>query len=155
MLKVLAHHCLLPPIGERTAGRAIAVVTVGLAIVLGLTVEFGSIRRQSSVCGPEASDVLQSMGTHHYATEQGNVVAQWKLAHMYATGKGLPRCDVRAFEYFIRIADSHADDDPDTPQAAFVADAGGPLNGIGTSMSRGALACLPLAWPRARVAMRN
>jgi len=123
MLKVLAHRCRLPPIGERTAGRAIAVVTVGLAIVLGLTVEFGSIRRQSSVCGPEASDVLQSMGTHHYATEQDNVVAQWKLAHMYATGKGLPRCDVRAFEYFIRIADSHADDDPDTPQAAFVADA--------------------------------
>jgi hypothetical protein len=31
------------------------------------------------------------MGAHHSAAEQGNVVAQWKLAHMYATGKGLPR----------------------------------------------------------------
>jgi TPR repeat protein len=123
MLKLLAYRYLLPAIGARTARHAIAVVMLGLVILLGSRIEFGSIRRESSICGPEASDVLQGMGAHHSAAEQGNVVAQWRLAHMYATGKGLPRCDARAFEYFSRIADSHADDDPDAPQAAFVADA--------------------------------
>jgi TPR repeat protein len=120
MLKFLPHRYLLPPIGARTARRAIAAVTLGLAVVLGSTIEFGSIRRESSVC---ASDMLQSMDANYYAADQGNVVTQWRLAHMYATGKGLPRCDARAFEYFSRIADSRADEDPDSPQAAFVADA--------------------------------
>ena len=31
--------------------------------------------------------------------------------------------DLKAFQYFRRIADSHADDNPDTPQSRFVANA--------------------------------
>jgi TPR repeat protein len=42
---------------------------------------------------------------------------------MYAKGDGVPHCDLRAFEYFTRIANSHADDYPDTPQAPFVSNA--------------------------------
>ena len=42
---------------------------------------------------------------------------------MYAEGEGVARNDLKAFEYFRRIADSHADDNPDTPQARFVANA--------------------------------
>jgi uncharacterized protein len=61
--------------------------------------------------------------TLQYAAEQGNPVAQWKLGRMYAKGDGVPHCDLRAFEYFSRIANSHADDYPDAPQAPFVANA--------------------------------
>jgi TPR repeat protein len=58
-----------------------------------------------------------------YAAENGHAIAQWKLGRMYAEGEGVPRDDLRAFEYFRRIADSHADDNPGTTQARFVANA--------------------------------
>jgi len=58
-----------------------------------------------------------------YAAEAGHPVAQWKLGHMYAKGDGVPRNDFRAFEYFSRVANSHADDRPFTPQARAVANA--------------------------------
>src|SRR5258708_6644633 len=44
-----------------------------------------------------------------YAAEQGVIAAQWKLARMYAEGDGVEQSDLRAFEYFSRIADAHAD----------------------------------------------
>jgi TPR repeat protein len=42
---------------------------------------------------------------------------------MYAEGDGVTQDDYKAFEYFRRIANSHADDNPNTPQARFVANA--------------------------------
>jgi hypothetical protein len=58
-----------------------------------------------------------------YAAEQGVVAAQWKLGRMYAEGDGVEQSDVRAFEYFSRIADGHADDNPVGPEARYVANA--------------------------------
>jgi hypothetical protein len=58
-----------------------------------------------------------------YAAEQGHALAQWKLGRMYAEGDGVERSDLRAFDYFRRIADAYADDSPGTPQARFVANA--------------------------------
>jgi TPR repeat protein len=58
-----------------------------------------------------------------YAAEQGQPVAQWKLGRMYAEGDGVPRDDLRAFNYFSQIANSHPDEVPGTPQARFVANA--------------------------------
>ena len=42
---------------------------------------------------------------------------------MYAEGDGVTQDDLKAFEYFRGIADSHAEDNPDTPQSRFVANA--------------------------------
>jgi hypothetical protein len=42
---------------------------------------------------------------------------------MYAEGDGVTQDDFKAFEYFRGIADSHAEDNPDTPQSRFVANA--------------------------------
>jgi TPR repeat protein len=42
---------------------------------------------------------------------------------MYAEGDGVTQDDLKAFDYFRRIADGHAEDNPDTPQARFVANA--------------------------------
>ena len=58
-----------------------------------------------------------------YAAEGGHPVAQWKLGRMYADGDGVIQDDVRAFEYFSRIANAHAEDSPSAPQAAIVANA--------------------------------
>jgi len=58
-----------------------------------------------------------------YAAEQGLVGAQWKLGRMYAEGEGVDASALRAFEYFSRIADTHADDNPSTPQARYVSSA--------------------------------
>lgn len=58
-----------------------------------------------------------------YAAEGGHPVAQWKLGQMYANGDGVTQDDVRAFEYFSRIANAHAEDNPSAPQAAIVANA--------------------------------
>ena len=58
-----------------------------------------------------------------YAAEGGHPIAQWKLGRMYADGDGVAQDDLRAFEYFSRIANAHAEDSPSEPQAAIVANA--------------------------------
>jgi len=64
-----------------------------------------------------------SLNSLQYAAEGGHPVAQWKLGRMYADGDGVAQDDVRAFEYFSRIANAHAEDSPSAPQAAIVANA--------------------------------
>src|SRR3954465_3761182 len=64
-----------------------------------------------------------SLTSLRYAAEGGHPVAQWKLGRMYADGDGVAQDDLRAFEYFSRIAHAHAEDSPTAPQAAIVANA--------------------------------
>src|SRR6476469_1557575 len=64
-----------------------------------------------------------SLTSLQYAAEGGHPVAQWKLGRMYADGNGVTQDDLRAFEYFSRIANAHAEDSPSAPQAAIVANA--------------------------------
>lgn len=58
-----------------------------------------------------------------YAAAQGHAAAQWKLGRIYADGDGVKRDDAKAFSYFSKIANSHADDYPGTAQSRFVANA--------------------------------
>ena len=64
-----------------------------------------------------------SLTALQYAAEGGHPVAQWRLGRMYADGDGVERDDLRAFEYFSRIANQHAEDSPSAPQAQIVANA--------------------------------
>jgi hypothetical protein len=64
-----------------------------------------------------------SLTSLQYAAEGGHPVAQWKLGRMYADGDGVAQDDLRAFEYFSRIANAHAEDSPSAPQATIVANA--------------------------------
>jgi TPR repeat protein len=57
------------------------------------------------------------------AAEKGHSLAQWKLGRIYADGDGVQQDKLRAFEYFQRYADKHADDGPDMPQSRLVANA--------------------------------
>jgi TPR repeat protein len=70
-----------------------------------------------------AGEANNGVSALEYAAEQGHTVAQWKLGRMYAEGDQVPKDDVRAFQYFSGIANSHAEDSPDAPQSRFVANA--------------------------------
>lgn len=70
-----------------------------------------------------------------YAASQGHLAAQFKLGRVYASGDGVPVNDLKAFEYFSKIADENADQTPGTSDgrivaAAFVALGGYFLDGI-------------------------
>ena len=72
---------------------------------------------------PATAVTAPSLNSLQYAAEGGHPVAQWKLGRMYADGDGVIQDDLRAFEYFSRIANAHAEDSPSAPQAAIVANA--------------------------------
>jgi uncharacterized protein len=72
---------------------------------------------------PVEAAAAPTLNSLQYAAEGGHPVAQWKLGRMYADGDGVTQDDVRAFEYFSRIANAHAEDSPSAPQAAIVANA--------------------------------
>lgn len=71
----------------------------------------------------KAGDIPRGLHALEYAAENGHPVAQWKLGRMYMEGEGVAQNDRKAFDYFSRIADAHAEDSPDNPQARFVANA--------------------------------
>jgi len=77
--------------------------------------------------GPQGTAALpdnNSITALQYAADEGHPVAQWKLGRMYANGEGgLAQDDLRAFDYFSRIANAHAEDSPSAPQAQIVANA--------------------------------
>jgi len=64
-----------------------------------------------------------SLTALQYQAEGGHPIAQFKLGRMYASGDGVIRDDLRAFDYFTRIANAHAEDSPSAPQAQIVANA--------------------------------
>ena len=85
-----------------------------------------------------AGDKEGAVRALEYAADQGHTLALWKLGRMYADGDGVPHDDLKAFEYFSRIAD---DDAPDAPNsgvvaAAFTALGGYFLDGISGSYVR-------------------
>jgi len=78
---------------------------------------------RSGTSALKAGENDKALSSLQYAAEQGHALAQWKLGRMYAAGEGVPRNDLRAFQYFSRIANAHAEDSPQLPQARFVANA--------------------------------
>ena len=81
----------------------------------------GAVAALKKAVPPSTSDT--SLTSLQYAAEEGHPVAQWKLGKMYADGVGVTQDDLRAFEYFSRIANAHAEDSPSAPQATIVANA--------------------------------
>ena len=65
----------------------------------------------------------RAVSSLQYAAEHGHGFALWQLGRMYAAGDGVPPDTYRAFQYFRKFADSHADDNPAIPRSRYVADA--------------------------------
>jgi len=109
--------------------------SVSLGTSLGSSLGLGSIGEEP-VCkisaveayrfGLQAQRVgenARALSALQCAAEQGLVAAQWRLGQMYADGEGVEQNDLRAFDFFSRIANGHADDVPGTPSARLVAKA--------------------------------
>jgi TPR repeat protein len=71
----------------------------------------------------KTGEKMRAVTSLQYAADHGHGFALWQLGRMYAEGDGVKRDDYRAFEYFQKFADTHADDNPATPRARFVANA--------------------------------
>lgn len=121
----------------RIANVLVSAAVIGLGLTFGLEPSLSldgtpspSIVPPTPVeafrAGTEAlrgGDKARALNSLQYAAEHGQGVAQWQLGRMYAEGDGVPRDDYRAFEYFRKFADSHADDNPAVPRSRFVAHA--------------------------------
>ncbi|HZH52979.1 MAG TPA: tetratricopeptide repeat protein [Microvirga sp.] len=70
-----------------------------------------------------AGDKVGAAQALEYAAGQGHTLALWKLGRMYADGDGVEHDDLKAFEYFSKLADQNADESPDSPNAAVVSSA--------------------------------
>ena len=73
--------------------------------------------------GYRAGDVKGSIAALGYAAAGGDSLAQWKLGTMYAKGDGVPRDDVKAYDYFSRIVSGYDDENPNRRQISVVANA--------------------------------
>ncbi|AMJ63553.1 exopolysaccharide biosynthesis protein [Bosea sp. PAMC 26642] len=70
-----------------------------------------------------AGDQAGAVRALEYAASQGHLTAQFKLGRMYAAGEGVPLNDLKAFEYFSKIADENADAIPGTADGRLVGSA--------------------------------
>src|SRR5262249_46564448 len=78
-------------------------------VVSGQPALTGAVKKPSGGGGTAAAPDT-SLTALQYAAEGGHPIAQWKLGRMYADGNGVAQDDLRAFEYFSRIANAHAED---------------------------------------------
>jgi exopolysaccharide production negative regulator len=131
-----------------TSGRGVALasalcIAAGLGFgtargpVLGLSIEpafafDGTTTPNTAALTPEdglrntnhpLDEKAKALNALQYAADQGQPAAQWKLGRMYADGDGVPQDQMRAFNYFSEIANTHPDESPGTAQARFVANA--------------------------------
>jgi TPR repeat protein len=110
------------------------IALVGAGLCFAPAFAFDGTRSPNDAITPTATEAFRTganalklgekakaISSLQYAAEKGHALAQWKLGRMYAEGDGVPRDDLRAFDYFSRIADDHADESPQMPQARIVA----------------------------------
>jgi TPR repeat protein len=118
----------------RISSVVAAAVVVGLALSPGPAPSFDGSKSPDKALSPvdafrsghealRTGEKGRAVTSLQYAAEHGHGVAQWQLGRMYADGDGVPLDRYRAFEYFRKFADTHADDNPATPRSRFVADA--------------------------------
>jgi TPR repeat protein len=100
-------------------------LTPALSPALAPAIKYGSARDalRSGMRTYNAGDKIGAVHALEYAAGQGHSLALWKLGRMYADGDGVEHDDLKAFEYFSRLADQHADESPDSPNAAAVSSA--------------------------------
>ena len=100
-------------------------LTPALSPALAPATKYGSVRDalRSGMRTYNSGDKIGAVHALEYAAGQGHSLALWKLGRMYADGDGVEHDDLKAFEYFSKLADQHADESPDSPNAAAVSSA--------------------------------
>lgn len=120
----------------RISSVLVASVVVGLSFGIEPGRSLDGTPSPSAAVAPTAGDAFRTatedlrsgqktraVTALQYAAQHGHGVALWQLGRMYAEGDGVQRDDIRAFEYFQKFADTHADDNPAMPRSRFVANA--------------------------------
>jgi hypothetical protein len=104
--------------------RGVLAPSPGAAQVAPLA-PFASVRDalRAGVQGYNAGDKAGAARALEFAAGQGDMLALWKLGRMHSTGDGVPHDDLKAFEYFSKIADEFADETPGTQNAKVVSSA--------------------------------
>jgi uncharacterized protein len=93
-----------------------------LTPAVGVAPEFGAgIKAWSRAM--QTGDFEAAQKSLEDTARAGDVMSLWKLGRMYADGDNVNQSDLRAFEYFRTLADTHADVAPATGPAVFVASA--------------------------------
>ena len=114
---------------DRTLGMVLIGLSLGLAPALGFDgtsnrAQLQSLPSPAAPLHPGEAARAANITSLEFAAEKGDSTAQWRLGHMYMRGDGVPRSDRRAFAYFGKIANSHAEDSSfDSPNARIVASA--------------------------------
>jgi TPR repeat protein len=70
--------------------------------------------------GGDAGSAIEAL---KFAAKGGEPLAQWKLAQIYASGDGVPRDDLKAYDYFSQIAANYDEDNPNRRDLAIVSSA--------------------------------
>src|ERR1700704_776047 len=96
---------------------------------------------QAGLEGFRSGNASSGIEALKYAAAGGEVLAQWKLAKIYANGDGVPRDDIKAYDYFSQIVSNYDEDDPNRRDLAVVSSAlvslgNYNLNGIANSKVR-------------------
>ncbi|MFI5012044.1 MAG: tetratricopeptide repeat protein [Hyphomicrobiales bacterium] len=117
-----AQQAILP---GNTGDASTAVPAYAPAVAPRLFEPFKSMRDafNKGMKGYNAGDKVDAVRAFAYAASQGHAMSSWKLARMYAEGDGVPRDDLKAFEYYSKIADEDTDEGPASPNARFIANA--------------------------------
>ena len=120
----------------RISSRVASLAVIGTVFCAGAAFAFdGATSSQGAplpvvVTAPGSAPALQknvstatSLSSLQNYADEGQPVAQWKLGRMYADGDGVVQDNLRAFDYFSKIANQHAEDNPASPEAQIVANA--------------------------------
>jgi TPR repeat protein len=70
-----------------------------------------------------SGDATAALAALTYAASNGEPLAQWKLAKIYANGEGVPRDDLKAYEYFSQIVAAYDEDSPNRRDVVAVSNA--------------------------------
>lgn len=107
------------------AGGAMALDAAPRPTPLTPNTKYSSVREalRDGVRDYNAGDKRGAVQALEYAAGQGHTLALWKLGRMYADGDGVPHDDLKAFEFFSKLADQNADERRDSPNAPVVASA--------------------------------
>jgi TPR repeat protein len=100
----------------------LAVLGAGPAVALDPDLSPGEAFR-SGYQAYKAGDAQTALEALSFAAEKGHPAALWKLGRMYQTGDLVDEDDTRAMELFAKVANEYADDNPQGPDAPFVANA--------------------------------
>jgi TPR repeat protein len=118
----------------RTSSAYASIAVIALGLSLGPVAAFDGSKAPDDALSPmeafrdgtialKAGEKQKGLSALEYAAEKGHPQAQWQLGRMYATGDMVAHDDLRAFDYFSRIINKHAEDNPRGPEWQIVANA--------------------------------